>query len=79
LEHKPVWLHPPDLALPDFLLAGELVNVRRFDAIAHLIFERRGKIMIFGSTLSVEGFYIAVRVIANCPLRYCNECIMRVE
>ncbi|MGL5194636.1 MAG: hypothetical protein ACRC8Y_13710 [Chroococcales cyanobacterium] len=43
LDHELVALHPPDLALPDFLLAGELVNVRRFDAIADLIFGRRGR------------------------------------
>ena len=42
LDHQLVALHPPDLALPDFLLAGELVNVRREDAIANLIFGRRG-------------------------------------
>jgi hypothetical protein len=43
LDHELVLLDPPDLALPDFLLAGELVNVRRFDAITNLIFGRRGR------------------------------------
>ena len=43
LDHELVSLDPPDLALPDFYLAGKLVGVRRFNAIANLIFERRGR------------------------------------